>query len=139
MYHVQHRYGNHCPQTAAGKGITSVFGMIGTIYFAFCLTLVSERAVRLLSLLAGRCQGKTSGYKMPARSAFRVLAYIVLAYIMLFAVAGGALSSWSIGDSLYFAVITFSTTGLGDFSPSPTDASSRIQVTLFYCKCSQRA
>ena len=127
-------YGSFTPVTPAGRAFAAAFAVCGIIHFAWCLTLVSDRMLRLMSFLAQKAGGKPDGYRMNARATLRACTAWALVYILLlsagfFAMQGGI---WDFGDSLYFSVFTFSTVGLGDLAPRFRDGRPREFVVAGY-------
>jgi len=79
-----------------------------------------------------QAQGLTAGFDefASSHSYLRVLALYILVYLLLAVVAyHWIFEDWSIVDSIYFAVVMFTTIGYGDMSPS-TQASQLF--TIFF-------
>jgi len=112
-------YGSFCAVTTAGRAWTVMFSTIGIVYFAFVLTLTSERLVRMVNFTTGKILSKGNDYYMSSGTGAFALALISCVYILFVSAMASVMNAdWEFGDSMYFSCITFTTIGLGDFAPS---------------------
>jgi hypothetical protein len=110
-------YGNFCAVTDGAK-LTIVFlGLIGIGYFGSLLTLVSERIRYFIKYMGKKFNSKKKYYHMNSSQLMKAMIGFTFAYLLILSAAGPIMMDWRFGDALYFAIITFTTIGFGDFAP----------------------
>jgi len=120
-------YGTFAPTTGWGKGFTIIFSIVGIVLFAYMLTLTSERVHHLLTKFVQRCFRYPKGYCMDSKMGIVVLSACSVAYVFIVAILGAiAYDAWNFGNAVYFAFITFTTIGLGDYSVQFDETRSQV-------------
>lgn len=127
-------YGSFTAQTKMGKTFTVLLAIFGVSYFGYCLSIVGERVLYTLEYTLNRFilgisleeitkQQRRLGDKHNEIN-FKLFAFlfaICMLYILSFAgLAHYFEPTWGFDNSVYFAIISFTTVGLGDFYPTPT-------------------
>jgi hypothetical protein len=107
-------YGSFRPHTTGGRAYTVAICLLGIGAFAVFVERCSSAFANAMNTLSRRC-----GVSLKYRIYVTLLA--VVAYWMLGALAFDALAyaegdHWGIPLSIYFAAVTFTTVGLGDYS-----------------------
>ena len=108
-------YGTIAPTTPLGQGLVIPYALVGIpLNIIFLLTVG-----KWLSLLYQKVQGRFSDYQIMS-----ILSYLILVLIgwcffaVLPALVFSHIERWSYGESLYFAVVTLTTVGFGDYVPA---------------------
>mmetsp|Transcript_18878 Transcript_18878/g.31213 ORF Transcript_18878/g.31213 Transcript_18878/m.31213 type:complete len:366 (-) Transcript_18878:314-1411(-) len=131
-------YGDITPSTDGGRLFTVIFSLYGIFILGFFAGLVGEKLVELhnAALKAMEDRGRKTVKEMfgasssdDARPKRRTVCTIIcdvlqvelplICLILLLGICYGTLvEGWTVVESLYFATVTASTVGYGDFSPS---------------------
>lgn len=115
-------YGNYSPATDAGKAFTCLTAILGISWFGYLLALMSERieaAIVSLWWWIRTCLRRPPDPEEHP-TPFDIMLYSLIANLLcllMWALVGWASGILSLGNALYMAIITFTTVGLGDFSP----------------------
>lgn len=109
-------YGTFSPSTSAGMCFTMFYAIFSIAYFGYFLTITSDRILEFIKYVSKKIKGKK--YRLTPVVQLKIVSFSALAYLILLAVGGPVFDDWRYTDSLYFAVITFTTIGLGDYAPS---------------------
>ena len=108
-------YGDVVPKTAGGK-------LLCVLYIFLGVTLVSASLGAILgkahAALAGAPHTSVRATQQRHRSQATSAACSMLGIVLLGAVLAAAVEGWGPVDSLYFAMVTCSSVGFGDLSPS---------------------
>ena len=114
-------YGTFAPLTTVGKAVTVFASLFGVAYFGFILSLTSQgmkRGIQRFSIFWTRVRGQPPPTNLDKGITLKVfswtLIYIVVVACLAAYINGGLMT---FGNGIYFAVITFTTVGLGDFAP----------------------
>merc|ERR1712023_108738 len=110
-------YGTFAPVTAAGRIFTMVFAILSIAYFGYFLTITSDRLIFCIKWFAQKWKGDKSFVLKPTAE-LRVTIVLAILYIFFLSACGPIFAGWNFGDSFYFAIITFTTIGLGDYAPA---------------------
>lgn len=115
-------YGSYAPATDLGKAFTCVIAIGGISWFGFILALLSERleaAIIAIWWYMRNCLGHAPDPDdQPLPSTILFYSFMANVFYLLFTAFIGWVSGvLSLGNSLYMAIITFTTVGLGDYSP----------------------
>ena len=102
-------YGTYVPNTAGGKALTVPLALIGIILFTMANGLLALRLRALVKQTAGT-ERKTTA----------LLGFCSMAWMLLMAAVYSEYEGWSYFDALWFAFISSTTIGLGDFAPAVT-------------------
>jgi hypothetical protein len=117
-------YGNVSPMTPGGRVFVALFCWAGIGYFGYTLALVCDRIIELVvkqektrQIRLAREAGERPDPRVPTLLLVKRLATLSGAYVVVLSLAGPIFASWRYIDSIYFAVLTFATVGLGDVAP----------------------
>lgn len=116
-------YGDLAPKTAIAKAFCCAYVICG-------VSMVSAS----LGVVLGRMQAKVQTTQLFAAAGDRHVSSLLSALsamvcvILMGAVFGHAKEGWSILDSIYWAIITCTSVGLGDLTPSPA---SRLESLMY--------
>ncbi|XP_033028570.1 potassium channel subfamily K member 16-like [Lacerta agilis] len=106
-------YGNVCPQTAEGQIFCVVFALLGIPFNLICLNyigfLVSSTCERCAEKLFANDKKKSTKYI----SLFVVMG--ILVFLVLPAFFFQSMEGWNYSEAIYYAFITLSTIGFGDY------------------------
>ena len=121
-------YGKFTASTDEGKVLTIVICLLGISYFGYVLTLFSERTLAFIKFLYYKLKGKRKKIDNEDDEADAetndqlqevfFLIFVSFFFIFCFAVSAWSYANWDFGNAVYFAFVTFTTVGLGDFYPS---------------------
>jgi hypothetical protein len=121
-------YGKFTASTDEGKVLTIIICLFGISYFGYVLTLFSERTLTFITSLLYKIKGKrkklsNSDDEEDEEANDQItevlfLIFISIIFILCFAIAAWGYANWNFGNAVYFAFVTFTTVGLGDFYPS---------------------
>ena len=157
-------YGTFSAQTDGGKVASALFSIIGVAYFGFVLSHVSERIIHFVNYVnkitverRKKKEEKEEGEEEAVRSngdeenaeleegeeeeeekaPLPMLIVMTSIFLTLFTLITIPQLGLPIGDSIYFAIITFTTVGLGDFAPDPrgTLAQRVVSYSIFGFLC----
>eukprot|EP00941_MAST-03F_sp_MAST-3F-sp1_P000289 g289.t1 len=123
-------YGTFSASTDLGLVFTMIYAIFSISYFGYFLTITSDRILMFINWSAKKIYGH--GYRIQPVAQLKVLVTVSFLYLFLLSLAGPILGGWSYGDSLYFAVITFTTVGLGDYAPSFDDEKDETYRAIGY-------
>ena len=132
-------YGTFAPLTTIGKAVTVFTSLFGVAYFGFILSLTAramKSGIQRFSILWTRVRGQPPPTNLDKGITLKVF-FWTLAYVFFVACLGAYIEGvMTFGNALYFAVITFTTVGLGDFAPPFVSGSGDNvgghEVTTFY-------
>jgi len=147
-------YGTFAPSTDLGKWLVVTLGMVSMILFGVCLSVIGSAIDSLVELGAGKLLARIDqciarwyvarpdatvkepdGWLIHAKMLVALLVlHSVVALAAAFAyIASPSLngSQWEYGRCYYFAFVTFSTIGFGDYAIGPTeDSASQLLILL---------
>eukprot|EP00929_Paragymnodinium_shiwhaense_P114414 TRINITY_DN82802_c0_g1_i1.p1 TRINITY_DN82802_c0_g1~~TRINITY_DN82802_c0_g1_i1.p1 ORF type:complete len:317 (+),score=52.74 TRINITY_DN82802_c0_g1_i1:188-1138(+) len=107
-------YGTFAPVTTGGRVFTIVLAFVGTASYAYFVERLSNGFQHLLEFLATRWKVPTS--RRAALGLALVMLYWLFGALAFEALAYDAGDHWTYGESIYYAAITFTTIGFGDYS-----------------------
>lgn len=108
-------YGTIAPVTALGQGLVIPYALVGIPLNLIFLVTVG----RWLSMVYQKVQAHFQNYQVMS-----ILSYLILVlmgwcfFAVLPAMVFSHIEGWSYGESLYFAVVTLTTVGFGDYVPA---------------------
>lgn len=117
-------YGTFAPATDGGKAFIAIFCFIGIGYFGYTLTLVSDRILVYIQRVAKAYYTKKMNQEekhywfLPKWKQLIIISSVCIVYIFFLSMFGPIVMSWTFLQSVYFATITFSTIGFGDYAPT---------------------
>ena len=141
-------YGAFTASTGPGKSFTVVLAVFGVSYFGYCLSIVGERVLCALEYTLNRFILRKSIEEIRNErqrlqdlrndinfKLFGFLFVVCWIHILTFAaLAQHFQPEWGFQNSIYFAIISFTTVGLGDFYPKPTaDTSIGERLAGYFC------
>jgi hypothetical protein len=100
-------YGTYVPTTAGGKALTVPLALVGIILFTMANGLLALRLRAHVKQTAGT-----------ERKTTVLLGFCSMAWMLLMAAVYSEYEGWSYFDALWFAFISTTTIGLGDFAPA---------------------
>mmetsp|Transcript_8712 Transcript_8712/g.21026 ORF Transcript_8712/g.21026 Transcript_8712/m.21026 type:complete len:371 (+) Transcript_8712:259-1371(+) len=118
-------YGTYTPETEAGKGFLLFYALVGIPAFIVMLTIMSETLLSPINMLIKqtvvllvkqRWLRSTSSVSVSS-VAIVLLATFTTLFVLLWSCAFAAYNEWPYLDAVYFALVTVTTIGFGDFSP----------------------
>ena len=108
-------YGDVVPKTAGGKLLCVLYIFLGvTLVSASLGAILGKAQAALASAPPTSVRATQQRHRSQATSA----ACSMLGIVLMGAVLGAAVEGWGLVDSLYFAMVTCSSVGFGDLSPS---------------------
>jgi hypothetical protein len=116
-------YGTFAPSTDGGKAFTAIFCFVGIGYFGYTLTLVSDRALIYVQKTAKRYATRDMNdeeqhyWFLKKSHQLAILTTVCVMYVFFLSAFGPLMMGWTFLESVYFAVVTFSTVGFGDYAP----------------------
>lgn len=126
-------YGAFTASTVGGKVLTVFMALFGVSYFGIVLSFVGERMLVMLEYTFHKLQRKSEkelrDIHMERMSKqndvdYKLLSFIlfvsVLHVLIFAALATHFKESWGFGNGVYFAIVSFTTVGLGDYYPHPS-------------------
>ena len=119
-------YGTFAPQTVFGKFYTCVLAIAGVAQFGYVAGLSAGILTRFIRFKFAELYGRHTWYKIK----IKLILGLFFSYLVFISIVSAIAYGWSLGDGLYFVVITFSTIGLGDYAPS--FVAPEITVGLFF-------
>jgi hypothetical protein len=102
-------YGTYVPTSLAGKVITVPLAIVGIILFAVANGLMALRLRAQIKRWAGT-----------ERKTTVALTFLCVGWMLVMAAVYSEFEGWSFFDGFWFAFITTTTIGLGDFAPTIT-------------------
>jgi len=118
-------YGDVVPKTAGGKLLCVLYIFLGvTLVSASLGAILGKAQAALASAPPTSVRATQQRHRSQATSA----ACSMLGIVLMGAVLGAAVEGWGLVDSLYFAMVTCSSVGFGDLSPS---VDARVPHLLF--------
>lgn len=123
--------GTFVPKTTEGKVLTMINAVFGVGYFGFFLYVITDiitgtirdhvrRGIKKKRLAYGivpQAAGEQMTVPVPAPKVLKIVGICTVGYMAALVLTGANLSGWRYADSIYFAIITFTTIGLGDIEP----------------------
>ena len=109
-------YGSFAPQTTAGKALTCYIAIVGIAWFAFILSKLSETFLSILEWIDKKVHCDDAKESTPLGIFIQALIWNA-GYIVFVTVVVSWWIGITFGNAIYFAMITFTTVGLGDFAP----------------------
>ena len=106
--------GNFVPVTMWGKIMTSFLCIFGLGYCGFMLTLCVERVGKFIVFTVSRLEKRS---RVKPRNLLMFVGILNVAYILFLSSLGYVTGALTLGNSMYMAIITFTTIGLGDYAP----------------------
>ena len=129
-------YGTFAPATPGGRAFTVIFGAAGIVITGFILGVFTSTIDALLEKLHYKLYPKAY-HERSAAIRFKMVfnSLLLVVYLLVVAAIAAAVANdaaLGFGEALYFAFITVSTVGLGDFTMSAaTEAAAIMQFILF--------
>lgn len=108
-------YGDLAPATPAGRLFTSLYVVVGVTLGAAGLGALVAKAQGTFS------RGAARGGKQDHRRALTSAAAMAAALVSGGALGAAVCEGWGLVDSLYWAIVTCSSVGLGDLAPSKSN------------------
>jgi hypothetical protein len=151
-YRWQIGYGTFAPRTMGGRFLTLVWGVVGIGLFGGCLGVLGGLIDELLNWLTrslktseeddeddddrlSKLSLSRANPKQLRRKTIITIVSVVLVWLTSAFVFRGLMSAhgeeWTLGESIYYAGITFLTIGLGDFSVNWSGSTDWLAVIFF--------
>lgn len=111
-------YGAFAPFTAGGKVATIIVGLFGIACFGYFIAVVTPMMAKLERAVVKACTSSEDG---KIHNHYRRLVFSMLlgfAVVLFGAAVAKGQQHISLGNGVYFSIITLSTIGLGDFAPN---------------------
>ena len=141
-------YGAFTASTGLGKLFTVILAVFGVSYFGYCLSIVGERVLYALEYTLNRfilrhsleeiLEERQKAKDLRNEINFKLFGFLFLvcwSHILTFAgLTQYFQPDWGFQNSIYFAIISFTTVGLGDFYPKPTaDTNMGERLAGYFC------
>ena len=113
-------YGSFAPQTSAGKALTCYIAIVGIAWFAFILSILGDHLLAFVAWVDRKVRSCCSSKAGSETTNFHIFVQALIwngGYILFVTVVTSWWLKITFGNAAYFAVITFTTVGLGDFAP----------------------
>lgn len=133
-------YGHFAPRTLPGRLFCMVYALFGIPVTWLMLTSLGRKIVEYigLSLQNRECKPETKLYNLFCLLVATLLAFFVM---MVIALVGMFAENWTFFEGMYFAFISLTTIGFGDYVPmhpnfNPKDVErSSFSISLFVLFC----
>ena len=108
-------YATFSCSTSLGQMFTMAFAIVSISYFGYFLTITSDRILYFVKWASKKYKGQS--YRIKPIAQLKIVCLLSVLFLLFLAVGGPVFAGWRYSDSVYFAIITFTTIGLGDFAP----------------------
>jgi hypothetical protein len=108
-------YGTFSCSTALGQMFTMGYAIASISYFGYFLTITSDRILFFIKWASKKYKGHH--YRIKPLAQLKIVGVLTLLFLIFLSAGGPVFAGWRYSDSVYFAIITFTTIGLGDFAP----------------------
>ena len=127
-------YGHTSPRTSSGRAFLCVYALMGIPLMIVCLITIGRYLSGAWDTIVSRIRSKNSRLnKYKDIHSFILLAVIGFNLVVLIpAIIFQQIEPhWSYGDAVYFAIVSLTTVGLGDFTPAAEHLKELRYIVLY--------
>ena len=127
-------YGHMSPSTNLGRAFLCIYAVMGIPLLLVCLVTIGKYLSSMLDTIISRIPYKKS-IVSKHKDVFSVGMLIVLAFIIVILIPATIFQKvethWSYKDAVYFAIVSLTTIGFGDFTPAAKHLKELWYIVLY--------
>jgi len=127
-------YGMTSPATRNGRVFVCFYALMGIPLFLVYMATVGRSLAGIWDALVSRIPRKSNALKKPTE-VLSILVLVVLAFVCVVFFPALAFqyaeSQWTYNEAIYFAIVSLTTIGYGDFIPAPSHLRQLNYVVLY--------
>jgi hypothetical protein len=118
-------YGDLTPKTHVGRGVVFAYAFVGLSWLSMCCGAIHNYCNKTLF-------ARTRVHNVDTARVDGLLLSSPLALIVVGGVLFASMEGWSIGDSIYFCIVSLTTVGYGDFVPRSAGGKGLLVVYVLF-------